>query len=144
MNLGKQLLNSGPDTAIIGALIWGFGRLGIRRLPGDIYYQSDGVRHLYPIVTLPGAINSADGGHLGLAVAGPTLIRLGELIAARSAPEAEKAAHRRLLPFHLGEFLLSSSTFKCLPVDCLSRCNNSPAIRSSSSRCSVSRDRAFW
>ncbi|HPC21454.1 MAG TPA: DUF2905 domain-containing protein [Phycisphaerae bacterium] len=51
MNLGKLLVIAGLTLAIIGALIWGFGRLGIRRLPGDIYYQSDGVRIYIPIVT---------------------------------------------------------------------------------------------
>ncbi|NLG41999.1 MAG: DUF2905 domain-containing protein [Phycisphaerae bacterium] len=51
MNLGKLLVIAGLTLIIIGALIWGLGRLGIRRLPGDIYYQSDNVRIYIPIVT---------------------------------------------------------------------------------------------
>jgi hypothetical protein len=51
MSVGKVLIATGLALAAIGVVVWGLGRLGITRLPGDIHYQSDGVRIYIPVVT---------------------------------------------------------------------------------------------
>ncbi len=51
VSVGKVLIISGLLVMLVGAVIWGLGRLGVRRLPGDIYYQSDGVGIYIPLVT---------------------------------------------------------------------------------------------
>jgi hypothetical protein len=51
VNIGKLLVVAGLLLAALGGFVWAAGRLGIRRLPGDIYYQGDGVRIYLPIVT---------------------------------------------------------------------------------------------
>lgn len=49
--MGKVLLVIGLVLALIGAAVWGLGRIGFRGLPGDIRYQSDHVSVYVPIVT---------------------------------------------------------------------------------------------
>lgn len=51
VNVGKLILILGVVLVIVGAAIWGLGRLGFRGLPGDIIYESDNVRIYIPIVT---------------------------------------------------------------------------------------------
>lgn len=51
---GKAILLIGALLVVIGALIWGVGRLsgdGARGLPGDIFYQGERVTVVFPIVT---------------------------------------------------------------------------------------------
>ena len=48
---GKLLMLLGLALVVIGALIWGLGRLGFHGMPGDVRYQSDHVRIYFPIAT---------------------------------------------------------------------------------------------
>jgi hypothetical protein len=48
---GKLLIFIGGAIALLGVVIFGFGRLGFRGLPGDISYRSDNVRVYFPVVT---------------------------------------------------------------------------------------------
>ena len=48
---GKLIMVLGALAVIVGALIWGLGKLGFKGLPGDIHYESDRVRVYIPIVT---------------------------------------------------------------------------------------------
>lgn len=48
---GKLLVVIGAILVVLGAAVWGLGRLGLRGLPGDVRYESDGVRIYFPIVT---------------------------------------------------------------------------------------------
>lgn len=48
---GKIILFMGLGLVVLGALIWGLGRLGFRGLPGDIRYESGNVKIYIPIVT---------------------------------------------------------------------------------------------
>ncbi|HZK81451.1 MAG TPA: DUF2905 domain-containing protein [Humisphaera sp.] len=50
-DLGRLLLIGGLIIALIGAVVWGLGRMGFGGLPGDIQYQSPHVRIYFPIVT---------------------------------------------------------------------------------------------
>lgn len=48
---GKLLVVIGAILVVLGVAVWGLGRLGLRGLPGDVRYESDGVRVYFPIVT---------------------------------------------------------------------------------------------
>jgi hypothetical protein len=48
---GKMLMVLGAVVVIVGALVWGVGRLGFRGMPGDVRYESGNVRFYFPIVT---------------------------------------------------------------------------------------------
>ena len=50
-DVGRFLILIGVAVAVIGAGVWGLGRLGFKGLPGDISYQSDRVRVYFPIVS---------------------------------------------------------------------------------------------
>lgn len=49
--LGKHIVVVGLVVAAVGAAVWFFGKTGFRGLPGDMRYESDGVRVYFPIVT---------------------------------------------------------------------------------------------
>ena len=49
--IGRTLVWLGLALLLLGALLWGLGRVGFRGLPGDIRYESDHVRIYIPIVT---------------------------------------------------------------------------------------------
>lgn len=49
--LGKLMIVAGIALALIGAIIFGLGRLGFRGLPGDISVQSDRGSFYFPIVS---------------------------------------------------------------------------------------------
>jgi Protein of unknown function (DUF2905) len=49
--IGKWLVIVGLVSAGAGALLWALGRAGFRGLPGDVDYQGDGVRIVFPIAT---------------------------------------------------------------------------------------------
>jgi hypothetical protein len=49
--LGKGLFWFGLGLSVLGALIWGLGRIGFRGLPGDIDYQGERVRVIFPLAT---------------------------------------------------------------------------------------------
>jgi hypothetical protein len=51
MQVGKVIVVFGAVLVVVGAVVWGLGRLGFRGLPGDVRYESDGVRIYFPIVT---------------------------------------------------------------------------------------------
>ncbi|MHC4415549.1 MAG: DUF2905 domain-containing protein [Planctomycetota bacterium] len=48
---GKTFVFVGLAIVLIGAIVWGLGKLGFRGLPGDIRYESDNVKIYFPIVT---------------------------------------------------------------------------------------------
>ena len=48
---GKMLVLLGVVLVVVGLAVWSLGRLGFRGLPGDIRYESQGVRFYFPIVT---------------------------------------------------------------------------------------------
>ena len=50
-DIGKVLIFCGLGIALLGAIVFGLGRLGFRGMPGDISYRSDHVRVYFPIVT---------------------------------------------------------------------------------------------
>jgi hypothetical protein len=50
-DVGKMLMLLGLAIAVIGALVWGLGRVGFRGLPGDISYQGQNVRFYFPIAS---------------------------------------------------------------------------------------------
>lgn len=50
-DIGKILIVAGAALAAIGLVVWGLGKAGFRGLPGDISYESPGVRVYFPIVT---------------------------------------------------------------------------------------------
>lgn len=49
--LGKILFIVGLAIAAVGLAIWALARLGFRGLPGDIVYQTNGLRIDIPIAT---------------------------------------------------------------------------------------------
>ncbi len=51
--LGKYLFFSGLFLTVLGALVWGAGRLGfpLGRLPGDVNWQGENTRVFFPIAT---------------------------------------------------------------------------------------------
>ena len=51
---GKLILITGAALVVLGAVLWGLGRVmgsGWRGLPGDIFYQSERVTVFIPLVT---------------------------------------------------------------------------------------------
>lgn len=50
-DVGKYLVLAGVLLAVVGAAIWGLGRMGFRGLPGDFRYETEHVRVYFPIVT---------------------------------------------------------------------------------------------
>ena len=50
-SLGKTLVVVGLVLALVGALVWLFGRAGGGFLPGDIVVERKNVRFYFPIVT---------------------------------------------------------------------------------------------
>lgn len=51
-DLGRILVLAGLFMVVAGLLLWGLGRVGFRRLPGDIRYQTENVRIYFPIVSM--------------------------------------------------------------------------------------------
>ena len=49
--LGKHIAVIGVALIVLGGLVWLLGKGGFKGLPGDIRYESDGVRVYFPIVT---------------------------------------------------------------------------------------------
>ncbi len=49
--LGKTLLWAGLLLALLGAVLWLFGRSGAGLLPGDIVIEKKNVRFYFPVVT---------------------------------------------------------------------------------------------
>jgi ABC-type anion transport system duplicated permease subunit len=49
--MGRLLVIAGLVMVVVGLAIWLAGRLGWRGLPGDIRYESEGVRFYFPIMT---------------------------------------------------------------------------------------------
>ena len=48
---GRAILVAGLVLAVVGALIWGLGKLGFKGLPGDLRIESGGVKIYFPIAT---------------------------------------------------------------------------------------------
>ncbi len=51
-SLGKMLLIGGLVIAALGLLMLLFSRLGLGRLPGDIFIQRENVTFYFPLVTM--------------------------------------------------------------------------------------------
>lgn len=51
-DLGRILLVTGILITVLGALVWGLGRMGFRGLPGDIRYETENVRIYIPVVSM--------------------------------------------------------------------------------------------
>jgi len=51
-SLGKMLLVGGGLIAIIGLLFLLFGRLGLGRLPGDVFIQRENFSIYFPLATM--------------------------------------------------------------------------------------------
>jgi hypothetical protein len=51
--LGKWIMIAGAALIVIGALVWGVGRLGLPlgRLPGDIRIEREGFSFYFPLTT---------------------------------------------------------------------------------------------
>ena len=49
--IGKLIFLLGIAFAVLGLVVWGFGKIGFRGLPGDIRYESDNFVFYFPIVT---------------------------------------------------------------------------------------------
>jgi len=49
--IGKLILVLGAILVVVGAVVYGLGKLGFRGLPGDIRYESDRTHFYFPIVT---------------------------------------------------------------------------------------------
>ena len=47
---GKTILVVGLLLVVVGAVVWGLGRLGFKGLPGDISFQSSNTKVYFPIV----------------------------------------------------------------------------------------------
>ncbi|MEQ8822151.1 MAG: DUF2905 family protein [Sumerlaeia bacterium] len=50
-DIGKALFISGLALAALGGLLWLLGRAGFQGLPGDISFQGERVKVVFPIVT---------------------------------------------------------------------------------------------
>lgn len=52
-DIGRLIIFAGLVLVVIGAMVWGLGRMGYRGLPGDISYESPSgsFRFYFPIVT---------------------------------------------------------------------------------------------
>ncbi len=48
---GKTIVVVGLALLVVGAVVWGLGRLGFKGLPGDISIQSASTKVYFPIVT---------------------------------------------------------------------------------------------
>ena len=46
-----MLIVLGFAIAVIGAIVWGLGRIGFHGLPGDVHYEGRNLRVYFPIVT---------------------------------------------------------------------------------------------
>jgi len=51
-SIGKFIVVAGILLVVIGAAIWGLGKLGYRGLPGDMTWQTNGMRVYVPIATM--------------------------------------------------------------------------------------------
>ena len=51
-SLGKLLLVGGGLIALVGMLLLLFGRLGLGRLPGDIFIQRENISFYFPLATM--------------------------------------------------------------------------------------------
>ncbi len=51
-SLGKLLLAGGGLIALVGLLLLFFGRLGLGRLPGDIFIQRENISFYFPLATM--------------------------------------------------------------------------------------------
>ncbi len=51
-DFGKLLLFGGVLIAAAGLILMLFGRLGIGRLPGDIFIQRDNIAFYFPLATM--------------------------------------------------------------------------------------------
>lgn len=50
-NIGRNLMLFGVAIAIVGAVVYFGGRLGIGKLPGDIVYRRGNFTFYFPLVT---------------------------------------------------------------------------------------------
>lgn len=50
-NLGKTLVLAGLALAVLGGLLWLFGRGGGGLLPGDIVVEKKNMKFFFPVVT---------------------------------------------------------------------------------------------
>ena len=51
-SLGKLLLIGGGLITLVGLLILLFGRLGLGRLPGDVFIQRENISFYFPLATM--------------------------------------------------------------------------------------------
>ena len=51
-SLGKLLIFGGLVITVVGLLLLLFNRLGLGRLPGDIFIQRENVTFYFPLVTM--------------------------------------------------------------------------------------------
>ncbi len=51
-SLGKLLLVGGGLIALVGLFILLFGRLGLGRLPGDVFIQRENISFYFPLTTM--------------------------------------------------------------------------------------------
>jgi len=51
MQLGKLIAFMGAVLVVLGAVVWGLGRVGFRGLPGDIRIQTSHTRFYFPLVS---------------------------------------------------------------------------------------------
>ena len=51
-SLGRMLIIGGIVIAVVGLLLLLFNRLGLGRLPGDIFIQRENVTFYFPLVTM--------------------------------------------------------------------------------------------
>jgi len=49
--IGKILVLLGGAMIVVGFLMWGLGRLGFGRLPGDIHVEGRNVSFYFPVVS---------------------------------------------------------------------------------------------
>lgn len=51
-SLGKLLIVGGGLIALVGLLVLLFGRLGLGRLPGDVFIQRENFSFYFPLATM--------------------------------------------------------------------------------------------
>lgn len=49
--VARVLVLGGVALAVVGALVWAGARLGLGRLPGDIFVERGNVQFAFPLVT---------------------------------------------------------------------------------------------
>jgi hypothetical protein len=51
MQMGKLIVVFGIILVVVGAVVWGLGRVGFRGLPGDIHIETPNTRFYFPLVS---------------------------------------------------------------------------------------------